>query len=129
MSEPVSITINPRPALSPAAEAEQDALEAARYHAAAGQWDKSLEAARKAAALNRDSIEAHTLIGDALSAGNDNQGAMRAYQTAIAAFDKQNKNPRHAPDYLIERIHQLLLAAPPPGLAPKGTNAPPPPKK
>jgi tetratricopeptide (TPR) repeat protein len=129
VSQPVSITIKPRPPSLPAAEAEQDALEAARYHAAAGQWDKSLEAARKAAVLNRDSIEAHTLIGDALSAGGDNQGAMRAYQTAMAAFDKQNKNPRHVPDYLIERMHELLLANPPPGFAPKGTNVPPPPNK
>jgi len=128
VSQPVTVTIKPRPDSLPAAEAEQDALEVAHYHAAAAQWDKSLAAARKAAALNPNSIEAHTLIGDALSAGGDKQGAMEAYQTAMAAFNKQNKDPRHVADYLIERMHQLLLIAPPPNLAPEGTKAPPPPE-
>jgi tetratricopeptide (TPR) repeat protein len=129
VSQPVIVTIKPRPASLPVAEAEQDALEVSRYYAAAGQWDNSLAAARKAAALIPDSIEAHTLIGDALSAGGDKRGAMKAYQTAMAAFQKQNKDPRHVADYLIERMHELLLTAPPPGLAPEGTKAPPPPMK
>ena len=59
----------------------------------------------------------------------DNDAAMKAYQAAMAAFQKQNKDPRHAPDYLSERMHQLMLASPPPDLAPEGTKAPPPPKK
>jgi len=129
VSEPMTVTIKPRPQSLPAAEGEQDALEVSRYYAAAGQWDHSLEAAREAAALNPDSIEAHTLIGDALSAKGDNQAAMKAFQTAMAAFRKQDKDPLHVPDYLIVRMHQLLLASPPPGLAPAGAKAPPPPNK
>ena len=126
-SAPVTITIKPRPPSLSAAEGAQDALEVSRYYAAAAQWDKSLEAARKAAGLNSSSIEAHTLIGDALSARGDNQAAMKAYQTAMAAFQKQNKD-QDVPDYLIERMHQLLSTSPPPDLAPAGTQAPPPPK-
>jgi tetratricopeptide (TPR) repeat protein len=128
VSEPVSVIIKPRPLSLSAAESEQDALDVSRYYAAAGQWDHSLEAARKAAALNSDSIEAHTLIGDALSAKGDNQAAMQAFQTAMAAFRKQDKDPLHVPDYLIVRMHQLLLIARPPNLAPEGTKAPPPPE-
>jgi tetratricopeptide (TPR) repeat protein len=129
VSEPVTVTIKPRPSSLSAAEGEQDALEVSRYYAAAGQWDQSLEAARKAAALNSDSIEAHTLIGDALSAKGDNQAAMQAFQTAMSAFRKQDKDPLHVPDYLIVRMHQLMSTTPPPGFSPAGTKAPPPPKK
>jgi tetratricopeptide (TPR) repeat protein len=128
VSAPVTLNIKPRPASAPAEEAVQDNIELAHYHAAAKQWDKSLAAARSAAQLNPNSIEAHTLIGDALAGTGDNGGAMKAFQTALTEFEKQNPNARENPEYLIERMQALSLASPLPGLAPKGTIAPPPPE-
>jgi tetratricopeptide (TPR) repeat protein len=126
VSEPVRLNIKPPSASVPAEEAEHDNLEVARYHAAVKQWDKSLAAARVAAQLNPDSIGAHILIGDALAGSGDNAGAIKAFQTALTAFRKKHPDAQEMPEYLVERMHDLLLASPPPGLAPEGTIAPPP---
>ena len=51
------------------------------------------------AKLNDNSVEAHTLVGDALAASGNIDGAMKAYQTGMAAFNEQNKDPRYVPGY------------------------------
>jgi hypothetical protein len=107
-SEPVVLTVQTRPAdLSGAAAAEAD-LELASYWAQAGDWDKSLAAARDAATKDPKSIEAHSLAGDALSAKKDLDGAMTAYQAALKLFNESEEAKDYEPpDYLLRRISQI----------------------
>ena len=90
---------------APATEADQ---ELARYWAQAGDWDKSLAAARNAAAKDPKSIEAQSLAGDALSAKKDLDGAMTAYQAALKLFNESEEAKDYEPpDYLLRRISRI----------------------
>lgn len=107
-SEPAALTIQVRPAdLAGPAAAESD-TELARYWAQAGVWDKSFAAARDAVAKDPKSIEAFTLVGDALASGNDLNGAMTAYQAALKLFRGSEEGKGYEPpDYLLGRISRI----------------------
>lgn len=107
-SEPVVLTIEPRPPdLAGPAGAESD-METARYWVKAGDWNKSLAAAREAVAKDPKSIEAHSLVGDALAARKDLDGAMTAYQAALKLYNESEEAKGYEPpDYLLRRISQI----------------------
>lgn len=119
VSAPVTLRVN--------AEGENADLTSARYWARLKNWDKALEHARKAAAADAASIEAHSLAGDALAAKGDARGALAAYQAALRAFRaKHGDDPRLVPEYLLIRIRELRGSLLPDNIAPQGTKAPPP---
>jgi hypothetical protein len=124
-SEPVLLTIQARPANLQGPAAVEPDLNLARYWAQTQDWGKSLEAARQAVQSDPNSIEGHTLVGDALAARNDPAGALSAYGTAMYLFDQKHKGKEYEqPDYLVERISQILRANPPKDPMPRGDERP-----
>lgn len=108
-SEPVMLTVGALPESPKGPDAVQSDLDLARYWALAQDWEKSLAAARTAADEDPGSISARMLIGDALYAQKDADGALAAYETALTLFRQQPEKdkPYEPPDYLLNRISQI----------------------
>ncbi|HKW62807.1 MAG TPA: hypothetical protein VJN89_09705 [Candidatus Acidoferrum sp.] len=106
-SEPVNLSVIPKPAHLTSAQEEEVALQIARYYETAKDWTHALDSAQKALATNPGSIAAHMLVGDIKEASGDPRGALEAYQAAKEQFYTRFPNSYEPPEYLIEKISLL----------------------
>jgi len=106
-SEPVKLTVLPRPSRLTPAEEENSNLQSARYYLAAKNPQHSLESAQKALLANPKSIPAHILIGEIKEEQGDLPAALEDYQVALTEFDTQYPDSDEATIYLIRKTSDL----------------------
>jgi tetratricopeptide (TPR) repeat protein len=106
-SKPVTVTVVPAPAGQDAAAEAHAARLRARYFAKIGDWKQSLADAERAASLEPTSIDAHVLVGEALKATGDPDGALAAFREARRQYEAQHGGPPDEPSYIADQISLL----------------------
>jgi hypothetical protein len=110
-SRPVTLTLAARPAVAQGPDAVQADLALARYSARISSWDECLAGARKAVAKDPASIEGNLLIGNALAARNELDGAIEAYGRALDLFKQQyGGKVNEPPGYLLLQMKKVIVA-------------------
>ena len=106
-SEPVKLTILPRPAHLTPAQEETLKLQFAYYYQAASDLGHALQSAQEALGAVPNSIPAQILVGQVKEAQGDPQGALESYQTAETQFYIQHPDSYEPPTYLIRKSMEL----------------------
>lgn len=106
-SEPVKLTILPRPAHLAPAEEETLNLQFAYYYQAASDLAHALQSAQEALGAVPNSIPAQILVAQVKEAQGDLQGALESYQTAETQFYIQHPDSYEPPAYLIRKSMEL----------------------
>jgi len=110
-SRPATLTVTARPAVAQGPDAVEADLALARYSARISSWDKCLAGARKAVAKDPASIEGNLLIGNALAARNELDGAIEAYGRALDLFKQQyGGKVNEPPSYLLLQMKKVIVA-------------------
>jgi tetratricopeptide (TPR) repeat protein len=79
----------------------------AEYFAEIGDWQQSLADAETAVSLDRSSIDAHILVGEARRATGDLTGALAAFRDAQRQYETQYGGPPDEPSYIADQIYLL----------------------
>ena len=106
-SQPVALTIAPRPAKQPSKQTEQEQMRFARYYQAAKDWPHALESAQKVRTANKDSIAASLLIGEVKEAQGDLDGALEAFGAGLTQFYQQHPKSYEPPLYTMDKIERI----------------------
>lgn len=85
------------------------AVDLARAYLGAGNLKSARAAAQEAVALNPSDENSHFVLGDVLAAGQDTEGAMKAYQ-AVLEFHPESLEPHFRRARLLSRLNRLQEA-------------------
>jgi hypothetical protein len=106
-SEPVKLTVQPRPSRLAPGEEETLNLQFAHYYKAASDLAQMLQYAQKALKAVPDSIPAEVLVAQVKEAQGDFRSAFESYQQAEREFYSQHPKSYEPPAYLIYKSIEL----------------------
>lgn len=107
VSDPVAITVEADSATPTAEQQERKQLAFVQYHLALKNYDRALDAARKALTVAPQSIGALVLLGRAQEGKGDLRAAFETYQKALDAFYGRYPKPDEPPVVLMSNVRRM----------------------
>lgn len=108
LSEPVTLTVAPKPDQFTKTEAEEWNLQFVRYFQKTRDTNQALQWDQRVLSDNPTSIPALVMLGELKEDRGDLKGALEAYQSALSQVDNQYPHSYEPPQYLIRKISQLF---------------------